>query len=61
LAKVKKAEKALSDANKGHLQREQAVIDQLNKMSTLAGGEYLFSLSLGSSLLYLLMCLFLCL
>jgi hypothetical protein len=61
LAKAKKAEKALSDTNKGHLQREQAVIDRLNKMSTLAGGEYLFSFSLGSSLLYLLMCLFLCL
>jgi hypothetical protein len=61
LAKVKKAEKALSDANKGHLQREHAVIDRLNKMSVLAGGEYLFSFSLGSSLLYLLMCLFLCL
>jgi hypothetical protein len=59
LAKAKKAEKALSDANKGHLQREQAVIDRLNKMSTLAGGEYIFSFSLGSLLLYLLMCLFL--
>jgi hypothetical protein len=60
LAKAKKAEKALSDANKGHLQREQAVIDRLNKMSALAGGEYLFSFLLGSSLLYLLMCLLLC-
>jgi NAD-specific glutamate dehydrogenase len=42
LAKAKKAEKALSDANKEHIQREQAVIDRLNKMSALAGGEYLF-------------------
>jgi hypothetical protein len=47
LAKAKKAEKALSDANKGHLQQEHAVIDRLNKMSTLAGGEYIFSFSLG--------------
>jgi hypothetical protein len=44
LAKAKKAEKALSDANKEHIQREQAVIDRLNKMSALAGGEYLFFL-----------------
>jgi hypothetical protein len=59
LAKAKKAEKALSDANKEHIQREHAVIDRLNKMSALAGGEYLFSFLLGYSLLYLLMCLFL--
>jgi hypothetical protein len=40
LAKAKKAEKALSDANKEHLQWEQAVTERLNKMSALAGGEY---------------------
>jgi hypothetical protein len=40
LAKVKKAEKALSDANKEHLQREQAVTKRLNKMSVVAGGTY---------------------
>jgi hypothetical protein len=40
LAKVKKAEKALSDANKEHLQREQAVTERLNKMSAVAGGTY---------------------
>jgi hypothetical protein len=40
LARAKKAEKALSDANKEHLQREQAVTKRLNKMSALAGGEY---------------------
>jgi hypothetical protein len=40
LAKVKKAEKALSDANKEHIQREQVVTDWLNKMSALAGGAY---------------------
>jgi hypothetical protein len=40
LARAKKAEKALSDANKEHVQREQAVIERLNKMSALAGGAY---------------------
>jgi hypothetical protein len=41
LARAKKAEKALSDANKEHIQREQVVIERLNKMFALAGGEYL--------------------
>jgi hypothetical protein len=40
LAKAKKMEKALSDANKEHIQREQAVTDRLNKMSALVGGAY---------------------
>jgi hypothetical protein len=40
LAKPKKAEKALSDANKEHIQREQALTDRLNKMSGIAGGTY---------------------
>jgi hypothetical protein len=40
LARAKKAEKALSDANKEHIQREQAITKRLNKMSALAGGEY---------------------
>jgi hypothetical protein len=31
-------EKALSDANKEHLQREQAVTERLNKMSAIVGG-----------------------
>jgi hypothetical protein len=61
LARAKKAEKALSNANKEHIQQEQAVIEWLNKMSDLAGGEYLFPFLLGYSLLYLLMCFFLCL
>jgi hypothetical protein len=38
LAKAKKVEKSLSDANKEHFQREQAVTDRLNKMSAIAGG-----------------------
>jgi NAD-specific glutamate dehydrogenase len=40
LAKVKKVEKALSDANKDHFQREQAVTERLIKMSAVAGGTY---------------------
>jgi septal ring factor EnvC (AmiA/AmiB activator) len=40
LARAKKVEKALSDANKEHIQQEQAVTDQLNKMSAIAGGTY---------------------
>jgi hypothetical protein len=40
LAKAKKAEKALSDINKEHLQQEQVVAERLNKMSAVAGGTY---------------------
>jgi hypothetical protein len=41
VAKAKKAEKALADANKECLQREQAVAEQLNTISAAAGGTYL--------------------
>jgi hypothetical protein len=40
LAKAKKAEKALADANKGCIQREQAITKRLNKISALARGKY---------------------
>jgi hypothetical protein len=40
LARAKKAEKALSDTNKEHIQWEQAMTEWLNKMSVLARGEY---------------------
>jgi hypothetical protein len=40
LAKAKKAEKALSDANKEHLQQEQVVAERLNKMSAVTRGIY---------------------
>jgi hypothetical protein len=40
LAKAKKAEKALADANQGRIQREQTVTERLNKISALAGGKY---------------------
>jgi hypothetical protein len=40
LAKAKKAEKDLSNANKEHLQREQAVAERPNQMSAAAGGTY---------------------
>jgi hypothetical protein len=41
VAKAKKAEKALADANQGHIQREQAITKHLNQVSALAGGKYL--------------------
>jgi hypothetical protein len=40
LAKAKKAEKDLANANKEHLQREQAMAERLNQMSAAAGGTY---------------------
>jgi hypothetical protein len=40
LAKAKKAEKALADANQGHIQREQAVTERLNKILALAGDKF---------------------
>jgi hypothetical protein len=40
LARAKKAEKALADANQERIQREQAVTKRLNKISALAGGKY---------------------
>jgi hypothetical protein len=47
LAKAKKVEKTLADANKEHLQREQAVAEWLNTMSAAAGGtNYTFLLLL---------------
>jgi chromosome segregation ATPase len=42
--KVKKAEKALTDADQGRIQREQAITKRLNQVSALAGGKYLFAL-----------------
>jgi chromosome segregation ATPase len=41
MAKAKKAEKALADANQGPMQREEAITDRLNQISALAGGECL--------------------
>jgi hypothetical protein len=40
LAKAKKTEKALADANKEHSQREQAVTERLRMMSAVADGKY---------------------
>jgi CHASE3 domain sensor protein len=40
LAKAKKPEKDLANANKEHLQQEQAVAERLNQMSAAAGGTY---------------------
>jgi hypothetical protein len=38
--KAKKDEKALVDADQGHVQREQAITKCLNQISALAGGKY---------------------
>jgi biopolymer transport protein ExbB/TolQ len=38
VAKAKKAEKALADANQGRIQREEAITKCLNQVSALAGG-----------------------
>jgi hypothetical protein len=56
LSKLKKTEKALADANKEHIQQEQAVTERLCTMSTAVEGKY-FTLSFTSTpvaLLYLL-------
>jgi hypothetical protein len=54
VTKAKKAEKALVDANQGHIQREEAVTKHLNQISALAGGEYLSTLFFIVCLLVLL-------
>jgi hypothetical protein len=51
LTKANKVEKALADAKKEHLQREQAVAERLNTMSAAGGIYYIFLLLL---LFYLL-------
>jgi chromosome segregation ATPase len=40
VAKAKKVEKALADADQGRVQREQAITKRLNQISALAGGKY---------------------
>jgi hypothetical protein len=40
VAKARKAQKALADADQGRVQREQAITKCLNQISTLAGGKY---------------------
>jgi hypothetical protein len=57
MAKVKKAKKALADANQGSIQREEAITNRLNQISALAGGEYLSTLYI-VCLLILLMATF---
>jgi hypothetical protein len=44
VAKVKKVEKALVDADQGRIQREQAITKRLNQVSALAGGKHLSAL-----------------
>jgi hypothetical protein len=64
LAKAKKAEKDLANANKEHLQWEQAMAERLNPMSPAAGGIYYnfllfcqFSCSLMLANVFLFCCL----
>jgi septal ring factor EnvC (AmiA/AmiB activator) len=60
LARVKKVEKALANANKECIQRDQAVTERLNKMLALAGGKchaLPFFVEL-TKFLYLLICAF---
>jgi chromosome segregation ATPase len=40
VAKAKKAEKALADADRDRVQREQAITKRLDQISALAGGKY---------------------
>jgi glycyl-tRNA synthetase beta subunit len=40
IARAKKAERALADANKGHAQREQAVAERLHTMSSAAASKF---------------------
>jgi chromosome segregation ATPase len=47
--KAKNAEKALADANQGHIQREEAITESLNQISALAGGKYLSTLFIACS------------
>jgi hypothetical protein len=54
MAKAKKAEKALADANQGRLQREEAITDRLNRISALAGGECLSTLFIACLLILLM-------
>jgi hypothetical protein len=54
VAKAKKAEKALVDADREHAQREQAIAKRLNLISALAGGKYHAFLFLAYLLILLL-------
>jgi hypothetical protein len=40
LARAKKVEKSLADANKERIQREKVITERLNKILALAGGKY---------------------
>jgi hypothetical protein len=55
IAKAKKAEKALADADQGRVQREQAITNHLNQILAFAGGKYHVVLLLATcSFFYLL-------
>jgi hypothetical protein len=54
VAKAKKAEKALADADRERAQREQAISKRLNQILALVGGKYHAFLSLADLLILLL-------
>jgi hypothetical protein len=56
--KVKKAEKALSDANHERIQREEAITKHLNQVSALVGGKFLSSLFIVCLLILLMVTYF---
>jgi hypothetical protein len=58
LAKAKKTEKALADANKEHSQREQVVTECLRTMSAAAEGKYSLCPFLSTSVAFLLLLMF---
>jgi hypothetical protein len=47
--KAKKAEKALADANQVRIQREEAINERLNRISSPAGGKYFSTLFIACS------------
>jgi hypothetical protein len=58
LAKAKKTEKALADANKEHSQREQAMTEHLCMMSSAAEGKYSLCPFLSTSVAFLHLLMF---
>jgi chromosome segregation ATPase len=56
LGKAKKAEKALADAKKEHVQQEQAVVERLHTMSAAAGSKFFRLVSYFRLLLHCCVC-----
>jgi hypothetical protein len=56
LAKAKKAEKALADAEKEHRLQEQAMAERLQAMSTAAEGTYFAFSPSSTAICFLVLC-----